>query len=143
MPKRDKGKSTHTAFTIALTPEQRFSYAHLELAADGPASQTIMLDNLMVKSYMTAALKQFLGLTGLAIPIDILKAQDVTCWVRLPREDMASFAAAITAYKGIWEGDTQYVLRMKGSSNWLGLLIGGAAQEEVFRGGEPLRLTAS
>ncbi|KAG5943370.1 hypothetical protein E4U60_006697 [Claviceps pazoutovae] len=126
---------THTShtFTIPLA-EQPWSYAYLELATDG--LQTIKLDDLMVKSYMTAALTQFLGLTGSAIPIDILKAQDSTCWVRLPREDMDSFAAAITAYRGSREGDTQYVLRMKGSSNWLGLLLGQVAQEEVFRGGE-------
>ncbi|KAG5978000.1 hypothetical protein E4U55_006424 [Claviceps digitariae] len=133
--------SAHPVFTTTLIPEQYFSYAHLELATDDPSprprTMTITLDNLTVKSYLNAALKQFLGLTGLAIPIDILKAQDTTCWVRLPREDMASFAAAITAYRGSREGDTQYVLRMKGWSNWLGLLIGKAAQEEVFREGKP------
>ncbi|KAG5980310.1 hypothetical protein E4U43_006755 [Claviceps pusilla] len=126
--------STHPVFTTTLTSKQRFSYAHLELATDSPQTMTITLDNLMVKSYMNAALKQFLGLTGLAIPVDILKAQDTTCWVRLPREDMASFAAAMTAYSGSREGDRQYLLRMKGWSNWLGLLIGKAAQEVVFRG---------
>ncbi|KAG5927233.1 hypothetical protein E4U42_002428 [Claviceps africana] len=138
MPNHGQATTAYSALTTSLTAEQRFSYAHLELASDGP--QPITLDDLMVKSYMTAALKQFLGLTGLAIPIDILKAQDATCWVRLPREDMASFAAAITAYRGSREGDTQYVLRIKGSSNWLGLLIGKAAQEEVFRGREPKQL---
>ncbi|KAG6056674.1 hypothetical protein E4U17_002032 [Claviceps sp. LM77 group G4] len=123
---------THTSHTFAIPlAEQPWSYAYLELATDGP--QPITLDNLMVKSYMTAALTQFLGLTGSAIPIDILKAQDSICWVRLPREDMDSFAAAITAYRGSREADTQFVLRMKGSSNWLGLLLGQVAQEEVFR----------
>ncbi|OAQ63489.1 hypothetical protein VFPPC_14670 [Pochonia chlamydosporia 170] len=97
-----------------------FSYAHLELITDGP--QEIHLDNLLVKSYCTAALKQFLGLTGQAVPIDILKAENRACWVRLPKEDLKSFSAAITAYNGVSEGDTRYILRMKRCSDWLGLL---------------------
>lgn len=130
-PSSKRGQETaHTLFTSTIK-EQPFAYAHLELDTDGP--QDIKLDDLMVKSYFTAALKQFLGLTGQAIPIDILKAQDSTCWVRLPREDLSSFAAAITAYRGSSDGDTQYILRMKGSSNWLGLLVSQVGQQALFQ----------
>ncbi|OAA52010.1 hypothetical protein NOR_00603 [Metarhizium rileyi] len=104
----------------AQTLSSPFSYAHLELATDGP--QEVHLDDLLVKSYFTAALRQFLGLTGQAIPIDILKTQEKACWVRLPKEDLQSFSAAVTAYRGASEGDTKYILRMKNCSDWLGLL---------------------
>ncbi|KAG6039808.1 hypothetical protein E4U41_002132 [Claviceps citrina] len=137
-------QTAHTLLTSTIPEhDQPFSYAVLELATDGdgdPQTQTqttITLDDLTVKSYLTAALRQFLGLTGqaMAMSIDVLKADGSTCWVRLPREDMGSFAAAVAAYRGARDGETQYLLRVRGSSNWLGLLIGQAAQEEVFRGG--------
>jgi ribonuclease P/MRP protein subunit POP8 len=107
------------------------------LATDGP--QEIELDNLLVKSYCTAALKQFLGLTGQAIPIDILKVQDTAAWVRLPKEDLKSFSAAITAYNGVNDGDTRYILRLKRCSDWLGLLTdpGLKRPEETQEGGCP------
>ena len=121
-------KAFHFSRTIKSPP---FAYAHMELATDGP--QDIQLDELMVKSYCTAALKQFLGLTGQAIPIDILKAQGGACWVRVPREDLRSFAAGITAYNGVSEGDTQYILRLKRCSNWLGSLVGADRTDELWK----------
>jgi ribonuclease P/MRP protein subunit POP8 len=116
---QDSGKEAiHTTRTQTLASP--FSYALLELVTDGP--QDIHLDNILVKSYCTAALKQFLGLTGQAIPIDVLKAESKACWLRMPKEDLGSFSAAITAYRGVSEGDTRYILRMKKCSDWLGLL---------------------
>ena len=88
----------------------------------------------MVKSYCTAALRQFLGLTGEAIPIDILKAQGQEGWVRMPRQDLSHFAAAITAWKGSTDGDTHYILRLKQCADWLGLLVGRAGQDQKWEG---------
>lgn len=118
-------ETSHTLHTQTLTSP--YSYAHLQLVTDSP--QDISLDNLLVKSYCTAALKQFLGLTGQAIPIDILKAQNKACWVRLPREDVKNFSAAITAYRGSSDGDTRYILRLKRCSDWLGLLADDDGEE--------------
>ncbi|KAM4056033.1 hypothetical protein HRG_002957 [Hirsutella rhossiliensis] len=92
--------------TIKAPP---FSYAHLELYTDrGPDDNggAAELDNLQVRSYCTAALRQFLGLTGVAISVDILKVEGSECWVRVPRPHLGSFAAAITAWKGTSEGGT-------------------------------------
>ncbi|KZZ89966.1 hypothetical protein AAL_07474 [Moelleriella libera RCEF 2490] len=116
-----------------------YAYVHLELVTDG--GQDIALDELMVMSYCMAALKQFLGLTGIAIPTDILKAQDGAAWIRIPREDLKSFSAAITAYGGTSDGSTQYILRMKRSSEWLGTIVGQANAEATRRrdGCEPVR----
>ncbi|GAO17036.1 uncharacterized protein UV8b_03148 [Ustilaginoidea virens] len=108
-----------------------WSYAHLELFADGP--QDIVLDEITVKLYCTDALTQFLGLTGQAISVDILKAQGSSCWLRLPPEDMSRFAAAITAYGGKREGDTRYILRIKRPSDRLGVLVGRQSEDDLVR----------
>ncbi|KFA47026.1 hypothetical protein S40293_04637 [Stachybotrys chartarum IBT 40293] len=107
-----------------------FSYVHLELVTDGSAS--VELDNLMVKSYCTAALRQFLGLTGVAIPIDILKVDAGHCWLRVPQPDLGMFAAAITAWKGSSEGGTQCLLRVKQCSDWLGTMVGSDDQDWLW-----------
>lgn len=114
--------------TIKTTP---FSYAHLELITDRP-EEAVELDNLQVKSYCTIALRQFLGLTGAAIPLDILKTNGSECWLRVPRQDLGSFAAAITAWKGTSDGGVQYVLRMKQCSDWLGVMVGSDGQDRLW-----------
>lgn len=113
--------------TIKAPP---FSYAHLELISD--STEIVELDNLQVKSYCTAALKQFLGITGAAISLDILKVQKNHCWIRVPRPDLGSFAAAITAWRGTTEGETQYVFQVKQCSDWLGAMIGSDGQDRLW-----------
>ncbi|PFH57227.1 hypothetical protein XA68_15331 [Ophiocordyceps unilateralis] len=112
-----------------------FSYAHLELATDDDVDDGkpfVALDDLQVRSYCTAALRQFLGLTGVAISIDILKVDQRQCWVRVPRPDLGSFAAAITAWRGVTEGDSHRLLRIKCCSDWLGVMVGVDGQERLW-----------
>lgn len=107
-----------------------FSYAHLEAVTDG--AEPVELDNLLVKAYCTAALKQFLGITGAAIAVDILKVQGDQCWVRVPRPDLGKFAAAVTAWRGTTEGDAQRMLRVKQCSDWLGTMVGSDGQDRLW-----------
>lgn len=107
-----------------------FSYAHLELVTD--SAEAVVLDNLQLKSFCSAALRQFLGLTGTAISIDILKVQGQHGWVRVPRPDLASFAAALTAWKGTSEGGTQCFLRVWQCSDWLGTMVGSDGQDQTW-----------
>lgn len=90
------------------------------------------LDNLQVKSYCTAALRQFLGLTGVAIPLDVLKVEASACWVRVPRDDLGAFAAALTAWKGSSDGGVEFLLRVKQCSDWLGAMVGSHGQDELW-----------
>ncbi|TGJ79618.1 hypothetical protein E0Z10_g9152 [Xylaria hypoxylon] len=110
-----------------------YSYAHLELL-NTEASKTGDLDALQVKSYCTAALKQFLGITGTAIPLDILKVERQSCWLRLPRDDLGAFAAAITAWQGTTQDDVHSTLRIIGCSDWLGALVGQQNEEKLWAG---------
>ncbi|UKZ83584.1 hypothetical protein TrVFT333_011393 [Trichoderma virens FT-333] len=122
-------KSHELLTCIIRTPP--FSYIHLELLTN-PPDAAVELDNLQVKSYCTAALRQFLGLTGTAIPLDVLKVSGSECWIRVPREDLGSFAAALTAWKGTSDGGIESLLRIKQCSDWLGAMVGSNGQEQLW-----------
>ncbi|ETS79592.1 hypothetical protein PFICI_09445 [Pestalotiopsis fici W106-1] len=116
--------------TIRAPP---FSYAHLE-AMRKNSLEALELDAIQVRSYCSAALKQFLGVSGQAISIDILKVEGPSCWLRIPRDDLSAFAAAITAWQGTYEGGTHSTLRVRGCSDWLGSLVGSEGAEQLWRG---------
>ncbi|KAI0598089.1 hypothetical protein F4775DRAFT_592837 [Biscogniauxia sp. FL1348] len=108
-PKAKKAHELATC-TIKVPP---YAYAHLEVFSnEGPES--IELDALQVRSYCTAALRQFLGATGMAVPLDILKVSGHSCWLRLPRDDLGGFSAAITAWQGTMQDGSTLVMGSKG-----------------------------
>lgn len=107
-----------------------FSFAHLEAVSDG--SNPIELDDLQVKSFCTAALRQFLGITGAAISVDIMKVEKNECWVRVPRSDLGPFTAAVTAWRGTVDSGSQTILRIKQCSDWLGTIIGSDDQDRLW-----------
>lgn len=133
-----KGRSINSKSYDLLTCTIRtppFSFVHLELVSADPTNigQNIALDDLQIKSYCTSACRQFLGLTGAAIPIDILKVEGVECWLRVPRQDLGSFSAAVTTWKGTTdEKGTRMVLRVTQCSDWLGMMVGTAEQEKLW-----------
>ncbi|PTB62811.1 hypothetical protein BBK36DRAFT_1172106 [Trichoderma citrinoviride] len=121
---------THELLTCTIRAPP-FSYVHLELLTNPPEA-AVELDNLQVKSYCTAALRQFLGLTGTAIPLDVLKVEAAECWIRVPREDLGAFAAALTAWKGSSDGGVEFLLRVKQCSDWLGAMAGSHGQDQLW-----------
>ncbi|KAI1131937.1 hypothetical protein F5Y10DRAFT_232284 [Nemania abortiva] len=121
-------KSYELAKSVIKAPP--YSYAHLEILNAEPSSKGGDLDALQVKSYCTAALKQFLGATGMAIHLDILKVEGQSCWLRVPRDDLGAFAAAITAWQGTTQDGIHSVFRIRGCSDWLGALVG---QQDEWR----------
>lgn len=130
--KKPRLEKSHDLLSCTIR-EQPHSYAHLELVSDTPQEDgNIGLDNLQVKSFCTAALRQFLGLTGAAIPIDILKVQGKKCWVRVPQPDLGAFAAAITAWKGTTENGPHHMLRLLQCSDYLGTIVGSNGQDELW-----------
>lgn len=112
-------------------PWTEYSYSHLE-ALRRDSSDPFELDLIQVRSYCSAALKQFLGVSGQAIPIDILHLDGPGCWLRVPRDDLNKFCAAITAWQGTYEGGTHTTLRIKGCSDYLGQLVGSKGREEMW-----------
>ncbi|PBP20492.1 hypothetical protein BUE80_DR008660 [Diplocarpon rosae] len=102
------------------TPQ--FSYAHLQLISE-VASIDLPLDTLTTRSYIESALTRFLGLTGSAILVDILKVEGIDCWIRVPREDVRSVLAAVGGWSGGSEADGKIGWKVKTSGNWLSVLV--------------------
>lgn len=122
---RPAGKSHDIYATTIKTPP--YAYAHLEIITNTTA---MVLDNLQVRSYLSSALKQFLGTTGSGMPIDILKVDGNNCWVRVPRQDLGAFAAAMTAWTGSGASVTGVLIRAAG--DWLGALVGRCDQRKIW-----------
>ncbi|KAH8772826.1 hypothetical protein F5883DRAFT_37685 [Diaporthe sp. PMI_573] len=118
-----KSKSHEIYSTTIKSPT--YAYAHLELIA----TNNLVLDDLQLRSYLTAALKQFLGATGSGMPIDILKVQGKESWVRVPSQDLGAFAAALTAWSGSGNS-TGFIIRAAG--DWLGALVGRHDQRRLW-----------
>ncbi|CAK7217912.1 hypothetical protein SBRCBS47491_003325 [Sporothrix bragantina] len=116
-----------------------FAYAQIEVVRSSAplggstGSGQEALDALQVRSYCDAALKQFLGATGAAMPLDLLKLDGSEFWVRLPREDLGLLAAALAAWNPVSRSGTSTALRLKGSGNWLGSLIGRTEQSSLWK----------
>ena len=119
--------TSHEILTCSIKSPP-FSYVHLELITDA-ANDDAKLDQIQLKSYCNAALKQFMGLTGLAVAVDILKVHNCQGWVRVPRQDLSVFAGAITAWGGTSEDGKQTILMLKQCSDWLGTMVAGADWE--------------
>ncbi|KAI9843484.1 MAG: hypothetical protein M1837_006330 [Sclerophora amabilis] len=113
--------------TIRNTP---WGYLHLELTTT--ATTVPPLDILTARTSLTAALTQFLGLTGSAMPIDILKVEGRDCWIRVAREDLNAVAAAVGGWVGGGQADAVVGWRVKGKAGFLGELIGQALEREIW-----------
>jgi len=122
-------KSHELARSVIKAPP--YSYAHLEFCNAGPPTPE-ELDMLQVRSFCTAALKQYLGATGMAMPLDILKLEGRSCWLRLPRDDLAAFTAAITSWQGTVQDGIHSTFRIRGCSDWLGALVGQRDEQSLW-----------
>ncbi|KAH6640899.1 hypothetical protein F5144DRAFT_116043 [Chaetomium tenue] len=143
---------THTLTTLTLKSPPS-AYAHLSLTT--PTTTTTSNNNnnnpdiLQLRAYLTTALRQFLGDTGAAIPIDFLAVGDGgDAWVRVPRADLAAFVGAVTAFGGMvmstggngggdgngGEEAGRMVLRVVASGDWLGSLIGKEGEGGLWAG---------
>ncbi|KAI2794071.1 hypothetical protein POX_a00661 [Penicillium oxalicum] len=140
-PKRKVPETTSSTinFTSRNPP---WTYLKLQLIPqpDAPALQP--LDELSARTYISSALSQFLGLTGTAIPIDILKIEpkgDTTssgtshkydsAWIRVPRDDGAAVVAAISSWIGGSGSASGAALRICAKGNYLGALVAGSGQD--------------
>lgn len=139
-------QKSHTLATHTIRSPP-FAYAHLELVTSSSStssslssSAAVSLDPIQVRTYLTSALRQFLGISGQAIAVDVLRVDGARCWLRVPRDDLSAFAAAVTAWPGTaheGSGGAQpqhATFRIRGCSDWLGGLIGQDGMEQVWKG---------
>jgi ribonuclease P/MRP protein subunit POP8 len=116
-----------TTRTIKTPP---FSYACLELISDSTTDNE--LDMITVRSHIMASLTQFLGLSGSAISVDILKVERKECWIRIPREDLTPVLAAVGGWIGGNDVDGKVGWRVKARGNWLSSLVGNYGVEKIW-----------
>lgn len=133
IPKRKLSKASKShEITSQTIKDPAFSYACLELISDPPTR--VPLDNLTVRSYLTSAFSQFLGLTGSAISVDILKVESKECWIRVPRDDLSAVIASVGGWVGQSENGIEVGWRVRGSGDWLGSLVGAGSAEKFWTG---------
>lgn len=118
----EKASSNVTQFTIRNPP---WSYLQLSLITNSPNYQ---LDALTAHLHLRAALSQFLGLHGTAIPIDILKLNDNDVHIRVPNED----ASAVVIAVGGWVGKAGEGWKVKNSESWGAGLHSSATGADLF-----------
>jgi ribonuclease P/MRP protein subunit POP8 len=115
-------------FTLRSAP---YTYLHLSVIDVVQAVSRAPLDAVTARTYLTSALSQYLGLTGAAVPIDILKVTNPHIWIRVPKED----ASAVVVAVGQWANAQLGVsLKVEARGEWLGgLVAGGEVQRhELF-----------
>ncbi|OKL63794.1 hypothetical protein UA08_00205 [Talaromyces atroroseus] len=90
---------------ISRNPPWTYFKLHLISQSTRPI-RNLTIDALTARTYLTAALSQFLGLMGTSISIDILKIEQNTAsdppevWIRVPRDDAAAVFAALSSWVG-------------------------------------------
>lgn len=104
------------------------------------AIQNQPLDALTARTYLNSAFSQFLGLSGTAISVDILKIESTPpenigasvkqlLWIRVPRQDARAVVTALSSWvggdrSGQDTGSVAWKVCAKG--NFLGALVAGS-----------------
>jgi ribonuclease P/MRP protein subunit POP8 len=114
---------TTPALTLRRPP---YTYLHLALVTApsphdrGQQAQITPLDAVTLLTHLHSALNQSFGLTGTAIPIDVLLVKGQESWIRVPFEDGSTVTAAVSQWSNAPKG---VALRLLGRGQWLGGLI--------------------
>lgn len=124
---RQKG---HELITSTIR-SNKWGYVHLKLVPNNHTTH-LELDNLQAKLLCTSALTQFLGISGKAMPIDILKVERAEFWIRLQAQDLPRFNAAVSATQELIMGDERCSLCIIGCSEWLGALVNQDSQPTLW-----------
>ncbi|KAJ5573638.1 uncharacterized protein N7459_008065 [Penicillium hispanicum] len=142
--------SSNTIHFVSRNPP--WTYLKLQLIPQPNSSSSQPLDALSARTYLSSALSQFLGLTGTAIPIDILKidiasSPDTTgtqsapstgprkydcVWVRVPRDDAAAVVAALSSWIGGGGSGANIAWKVCAKGNYLGALVHGSGKDLFF-----------
>lgn len=106
----------------------------------GYSSANAPLDELTTRTYLSSALAQFLGVTGTAISIDIMKVENdganKYAWIRVPRDDASAVVSAVSSWIG---GNTStgssaasannVAWRVCAKGNFLGAIVNGSGAD--------------
>ncbi|CAI7676815.1 unnamed protein product [Penicillium pancosmium] len=148
LKRKAEGTSSNTIHFTSRNPP--WTYLKLQLIPQPDSSSPQPLDALSARTYLSSALSQFLGVTGTAIPVDILKVENKAttsktdqstsystignkydcAWVRVPREDSPAVVAALSSWIGGGSGNGANVAwRVCAKGNYLGALVSGSGAD--------------
>ena len=127
--KRKARANLSTIFSQATIRHLTFAYLHLSLVSPSTllktsTTSTPPIDLITVRTHLTSAFTQFLGLTGSAILVDILKVEGQDAWIRVPFEDRHAVIEALSGWTG-----SDVTWRVQESGSWLGGMIGSNGQD--------------
>jgi ribonuclease P/MRP protein subunit POP8 len=97
------------------------TWSYIRLQQFQPPKNSNALDALTAHIQITAALHQFLGVHGVAVPVDVLKLEESEVWIRVPAVDRSALVAAV----GGWVGKAGEGWRVMGWSSWSAGAEGG------------------
>lgn len=100
-------------------------WTYFHLVAVSSSADLPDLDILTFRQNLTTALNQFLGLTGAAIDVDILKFEGAGAWIRVPREDANAVHEAVSSWVGTKSAKGQHKWIVRGRDDWLVRLVSG------------------
>ncbi|KAJ5287194.1 hypothetical protein N7478_002880 [Penicillium angulare] len=149
-----KANDTNTPTIQFTSRNPPWTYLKLQLIPQPGSLSTQPFDALSARTYLSSALSQYLGLTGTAIPIDILKVEGASSaedtqntsstttrnksfvWIRVPRDDGAAVVAALSSWisggggggSGSGSGAT-FAWRICAKGNYLGALVAGSGRD--------------
>ena len=100
-----------------------WTYFHLSLISTS-SSAPPKIDAITARTYLNTALQQLLGLTGIAVSIDILNVEHRDVWLRVPAEDGRAVVEAVSGWVG---NDIRW--RIIGRGEWLGGIVAGGGAD--------------
>lgn len=120
---KEKNKAEETTFTLRHPP---YTYMYLIVKALSPTA-AVDVDTVTAQSYLRSALSQFLGLTGTAIRLDLLKVEGKDIWLRVAKEDASAVVAAVSQWASTGQGVS---LQVKARGTWLGAVMAKGKMDE-------------
>lgn len=131
-PSQNSASKSYEIFSCTVK-KPAYAYAHLRMQSDDPGKQP-SLDALQARSYCAIAMQQFLGATGAAVTIDVLKVDEAKgeFWVRLSGPDLGRFSAAVTSWPGAVQSGVTTGMRILAAGDWLGSLLGRSEQQSLW-----------
>ncbi|KAK3077274.1 hypothetical protein LTS18_010756 [Coniosporium uncinatum] len=130
--KRKKHPNAAATLTFHSLRGGQWAYFHLWMYSSPPSPAASTFDAITARTHLTSALRQFLGLHGQAIPVDIIKMEGQDVWIRVPMEDASAVQAAVSGWTGgdtNAEGGRTLGWRVKERDEWVGRLGCGDGQD--------------
>jgi ribonuclease P/MRP protein subunit POP8 len=134
VPPKDTGKTrtegandpSREETTFSATVRPPFTYLHLTLLSSDPtlSHTSTPIDAITARTHLTSALRRFLGITGTAISIDILKVEGRDVWIRAPQQDGSAVLEAVSGWVG-----SGVAWRVRASGTWLAGVLRGNGRD--------------